>query len=140
MGLDISSKSSLVYHFGYGGLHYIRFMAYRFCGGTKDFSGYSAMHGYSGPSAYDWCFVVACQQFPNLMFHSDAEGTYTKRGRANPLDGRLLTGSSTGLLRELERMEEFSKTFDLCRTDSYEALLALVRDVVKNHDGRLTLC
>ena len=142
MGLDISSKSHLQYHAGYGGLHYIRFMAYKFCGGPREFSTFEGGGFGAKEQTYDWCFIVACLEFPNLMMHSDAEGSYGRRGKVNPMNGALDSGSSPGLLRELERLEEFAKTFEerfQMRTDTYYMLLALVQDVVHNHDGRLEL-
>lgn len=58
------------------------------------------------------------------------------------MNGALETGSSPGLLRELERLEDFARTFEAehkVRTDTYYMLLALTRDVVRNHDGRMEL-
>lgn len=60
MGLDIRSKSALQYHAGYGGLHYIRFMAYKFCGGPRDFVKFEGGGYGTDPGHYDWCFIVAC--------------------------------------------------------------------------------
>ncbi len=135
MGLDISSKSSKEYHFGYGGIHYVRYYAYKVCGGEKDFIGYSNM---ARDDSYDWEGVLAHALFPNLMIHSDCEGSYTLKGKVNPFVSRdLYTGNSTELLKELQFIIKKYKQ-DGVRDDSLKALYALVKDVVKNHNGKLT--
>lgn len=136
MGLDIYSKSHHEYHASYGGIHYIRWHAYRFCGGEKKYSDWMADH-HEGKS-YDWCEIVAAVTFPNLLLHSDCDGTYTRNGRVDAMNGDLLTGNSVQLLRELRRLKPFMEACKCSvRHDTFEMLLPLVEDVVTNHDGRI---
>ena len=143
MGLSISSKSKLEFRASYGGLHYIRYIAYVHCGGERspiEFEGGDIVQRYQrGSESYDWAFVIACVEFPNLMMHSDCDGRYTKNGRIQPLtDWQLQGGNSVQLLRELERLKDTAESLrDKHRVDTYDMLLALVRDVVNNHDGRI---
>lgn len=136
MGLDISSKSKYQYHFGYGGIHYVRFFAYKYCQGTKDFAGYMKMYD---AADYDWGIIETYMRFPNLMYHSDAQGSYTLRGQIAPIGATdWYTGNSLELLRELEVIKRnLKKIAGDVRTDSFSALYLLVKDVVKNGDGKL---
>lgn len=143
MGLDISSQSKLDYHASYSGLHCVRWFAYLHCGGKSDAMIFERGRTPDGQEGrYDWAFVVACVTFPNLMMHSDCDGSYTRNGRVNALDGNLKRGNSVQLLRELRLLRptvDAHKDGDV-RTDTYEMLLALVEDVVENHNGTLRFC
>lgn len=146
MGLDISSKSSHTYHASYGGLHQIRFLAYKSMGGLLDFSTWHHQQA-EGGSEYD----RTLEKFPNLLWHSDCDGAYTRRGKVASFEDPkgLQTGSSVGLLKELELIKD---TLNLQRpkdswTDnqSYTAnlfymLYDVVKDVVENYDGRIEFC
>lgn len=147
MGLSIASKSRHQYHAGYGGIHAVRYFAYLHCGGERsavDFQGSTVDRWTNGGGPiYDWAFVVACAAFPNLMLHSDCDGDYSLKGRVDPLDSSLQHGNSRELLKELQKLKRTvdaeSKSRNL-RRDTYDMLLRLVRDVVKNHDGYLRFC
>jgi len=141
MGLDIYSKSSnKSYHFGYSGIHQLRYIAYRVVGGDKTFSGYMRMGDERPEGCFDFCYTCACYHFPNLMFHSDCEGTYTKRGKVLT-DEHLLKGNSKGLLKELEALNTLADREnakgEIRWDDIFPQLYELVKDVVENGDGKL---
>ena len=146
MGLDISGPNTH-YHHSYAGLHYIRYMAYLYCGGERSYGAWMdlRMSGAFGERVYDWCTIIAHQQFPNLMFHSDCGGKYTIKGKCNPLDGRLESGNTRDLLRELVRLRRVAKRVKdgkvdgFSRHESYYSLLAVVRDSLKHGNGTLRL-
>ena len=133
MGLDIGAPNK-PYHASYGGLHEVRFAAYRYCGGEKDFAAYMGM---SRGAGYDWCFCIACQQFPQLVFHCDCEGHYTPKGKLDPLDGRLIKGNTYALMAELSRLRRWWRTNKEQGTPfcPLEMLHDCVRDIIKNGDG-----
>lgn len=157
MGLDISGKiSKKEYHAGYGGLHLVRWMALIYCGLPKEISGSTSftwdtspfLHGYvmggkELPSPEEmrtilWSFQRCGYEFPNLIFHSDCDGSYTKTGKVfNRPD--LMSGNSIGLLRELEILKEDIHTFDKesNAVRIFNMLYELVFDEVNNGKGVL---
>ena len=138
MGLDINSKSKFKYHASYGGIHHIRYLAYLICGGEKDYGSFMSMNdGYfSEPyveyphqnvklkeSHFDWGYFIHLLKFPNLTWHSDCGGTYTKNGKVESFseDSELLTGNSIELLKELKIIGKYKKN-------------------TQRNDGILTIC
>jgi len=156
MGLYIYSKSSKkTYQRSYGGLHRLRWVAYKICGGDKDFGGFMLMFdgwfseeyvkseyielGVKLPTGhYDWGYIVALQEFPNLMWHDDGDGIYTLRGRVAKFSEEPLTGNSKQLLKELRILRKKGKKFFTPRIEEiFKDLYKLVRDVVENGDGKI---
>ena len=111
MGLDITcGKSTKTYHASYGVLHQIRWLALVACGYPQDRRDiYPSCHVVPAeitPGQINdmmWATVQAGHLFPNLLLHSDCEGTYTKRGKIDL--ARCMTGNSRGLLKELRLLE-----------------------------------
>ena len=158
MGLRISSKSSKKkYNCGYSGIHKLRWIAYKICDGEKDFSDflmmqkgylnnkllkvpvpYDEMLGFKEPH-YDWSYIMTLQEFPNLMWHSDCDGTYSKNEKIAPLDKTPLTGNSRELLSELKILKKKSLPFrKYIQWDRiFNQLYNLVEDVVEKGDGKL---
>jgi hypothetical protein len=136
MGLSIYSKSKYEYHYPYSGLSRIRFVAFIISGGKLDFADF-IQH-----LKYDWAYQVMSINFPNLVFHSDCEGSYTLKGKIGGKD--LMTGNSKELLKELRCLRRGFKKISI-DDDGYtkrilDDLYKLVNDVVKNHDGRIRFC
>lgn len=120
MGLDIYARSTNGHiSGGYERLHYTaRYLALVYCGMPEyldDKNEVPTMCIYMYPFTYGkdinvkkmQMFFYAIQisgiEFPNLLLHSDCEGTYTKIGNLD-LDGDLMTGNSIKLLKELEKI------------------------------------
>jgi len=164
MGLRISSKSSKKeYNFGYSGLHQIRWIAYKICGGEKNYVEFMSMQdgtlhrkNFEYPDCesfdkdtlfmlkephYDWSYIAALQKFPNLMWHSDCDGTYSKNGKVASLDKTPLTGNSEGLLSELKILKKKGLRFrKKIRWDEiFNQLYDLVESVVEQGSGELIL-
>ena len=164
MGLIVSGKSSKKeYNFGYSGLHQIRWIAYKICGGKKNYVEFMSMHNgllhkkdFKYPDCesfsenilfilkephYDWAYLVALQKFPNLMWHSDCDGIYSKNGKVAPLDKTPLTGNSRELLSELEILKKKSLPFrkEIRWNKIFNQLYDLVEDVVEKGDGKVIL-
>jgi len=150
MGLDVSgSKTEKTYHAGYGGLHLIRWLAMVSLGlptKIKDQSTFSAVSG-SITLQKDWyqdeCSTVLYYVqasgyfFPNLMFHCDCDGSYTKNGKIFKGSG-LLSGNSTELLKELEYLKKNmpKKSDETARAiDLFKMFYDVVKDEVVNGDG-----
>lgn len=75
-------------------------------------------------------------RFPNILFHSDAEGTYTKTGKVNLQT--YMSGNSIELLEELKIL----LGSDILKNKSYEYHQGciqdfhdLVEDIITNGDG-----
>lgn len=118
MGLDIHARATGGHlSGGYSRLHYTtRYLALKFCA-MPDFlddkDDVSAMSYFMYPytegkylsnsklTKFNYSLMLVGRLFPNIMFHSDCGGTYTKDGQLD-LDGGLLTGNSIELLKELE--------------------------------------
>ena len=164
MGLRISSESSKKeYNFGYSGLHQIRWIAYKIHGGKKNYVEFMSMQNgalhrkdFKYPDCesfnkdilfmlkephYDWSYIMALQKFPNLMWHSDCDGTYSKNGKVASLDKIPLTGNSRGLLSELKILKKKSLPFrkEIRWDEIFNHLFGLVDDVVEKGDGKLIL-
>lgn len=162
MGLDIYGKvSKKEYHLSYSGLHLVRWLALLVCGLPKEICGDTSftwatspfLHGYvmkgkelPSPELMRtilWSFQQVGYLFPNLMFHSDCDGTYTKTGKVLQ-NHELLTGNSIGLLKELEDLkEELKLNPDLVDKESraigvFNTLYDLVQDEVKNGKAHLS--
>jgi len=158
MGLDIHPRTSKKgYHASYHALHGVRWLALISAGfpeniGDKKESSYRSYPGYyvipNGLTADNLkdmvhAAVVAGHLYPNLMLHSDCEGSYTKRGKVNVFGG-WLTGSSTKLLAELEALKE--RTPARLKDNgpgtpwwTFKMLYELVKDEVKKGTGYLSL-
>lgn len=138
MGLDIETNSELHYHRSYSALHTIRWMAYRQCGGEKDFADLMGMvNPYKGRPSSDKAWDIASRKFKNLILHSDCEGSYTRKGKVNIKTG--MTGNSIELLKELELLEKniFIFTGHEHIENSFGLLLRVVKQIVENEDGRI---
>lgn len=143
MGLDIQSKSDKEYHASYGGLHQIRWMAYKSVHGVRD---YAMWHELYRTGDQDSRNELAEKDYPNLMLHSDCDGGYTPDGKVSTDGGEAYqTGNSVQLLKELEtikqRLDEHPNKYIIDRYwDRFNMLYDLVKDVVENHDGVLEFC
>lgn len=144
MGLDILSASEKDYHFSYHGLHEIRYMAYRSIGGKLDEREWYKEQANETTETPEYDKALA--KFPNLYWHSDCDGKYTRRGRVESFDkpGNLQTGNSVGLLKELQFVKD-----NLPVNDSFagyhewmifNAFYDVVKDVVENYDGVIQFC
>lgn len=151
MGLYITGKvSKKECNFSYSNLHRIRFLALLCCNiplkiGNKDSERlikhffFLPTEEYPNPdemTEFLWSVQQAGYYFPNLMFYSDCEGSYTNRGRVFSKPGQL-SGSSGGLLKELESLKrELPEKFKQGRAwEDFNKLYALVDDEVKNGKG-----
>lgn len=139
MGLYIHSESSFEYGYSYSGLHYIRWMAHRSIGGTMDFSEFMESQRCENEE-----YIKTRDKFPNLLWHSDCDGTYTLRGKVEPFDtsGDLLHGNSRGLLEELKFIkEELPKLNDPEISERYwyvfDMFYNVVKDTVENCNGKI---
>lgn len=150
MGLDIiGSKTDKEYHMGYSAIHLVRYLALLDCGWPEDIDGWPGF--YVLPQNLDAAkfrqIVTALQMaghiYPNLLLHSDAEGTYTKTGKVclDECKDAWMTGNSLGLLRELEdleantsadRREKYPRAWEV-----FGALFSLVKDEIRNGGGHL---
>ncbi len=163
MGLDISSKSKIEYSAGYSGLHLIRYLAYKYCGGEKEYADFMGMQdgiiqagiveygineGFSHIKLrephFDEPYIYALDKFRNLFWHSDSSGEYTKDGKTPEFGDEenedLLTGNSVQLLKELEILDKNRETIDDKNQKSwklFDTLYSLVKDTVENYDGRI---
>lgn len=161
MGLDIcGKKSELRYHYSYSGLHFVRWLALLVLGAPKKFgkdeSDYTTFHWISHgcisimrefekptvEQLRDWQWAVqrSGYYFPNLMFHSDAEGSYTPRGKVlGEKDEYLLKGNSKKLLEELklinEHIDDEIKNANPRGCEVFKTLFELVKDEVENGDA-----
>lgn len=128
MGLDITCpKSKHGYHRSYGALHELRKAAYMLCGGPSDDTGFLKTED------FNWWHVLAAGRFPNLILHSDCQGTYTMKGRVGYESEDLLTGSLPGLLSELKELRKYvyqpgSRLFGRVDLATLNDFLAVVRD------------
>lgn len=164
MGLDIhGKKSDLGCHFNYSGIHFVRWLAVLICGAPHRFgnedSNYTTFHWETSgcPSImkpfelptqdqltnWNWALKCTGYYFPNLMFHSDAKGSYTPRGKVFKKEG-LLSGNSKGLLKELNLIEEEMTDKIKCQNprgyEIFKTLHTLVKDEVENGDAVLEFC
>jgi hypothetical protein len=116
MGLDAGGLvTDKTYHAGYGALHLVRWLALVDCGFPEEIGGKSSLSHYpgfyvlpEGMTAKDlanmvWASNLAGHLYPNLLLHSDCEGGYTRRGSVDV--ETFMTGSSVGLLQELEALK-----------------------------------
>ena len=153
MGLDIcGKKSDKNYHYGYSGLHLIRWLGLISLGLPVKIKGEDTFCALSGGWKFkkDWyqdeeqtvlgCVQLSGKFLPNLMFHSDCEGTYTKSGRISFDD--LMTGNSIGLLKELNYIKtnvDFKKEphKGSRAVEVFNTFYELVNDEVKNGVGHI---
>lgn len=142
MGLAILSQSEYEYHYSYSGIHKVRYLAYKYCGGEKDFVDFMEMGREN--KEFDWPYIVALDKFRNLLWHSDCEGTYSREETTEPLDSKvgLEHGNSIGLLRELDLLKQYQKetTGSENAWEVFNNLFNLVKDCVENYDGKLEFC
>ena len=158
MGLDISGEvSEKDYHYGYSGIHQVRWLGLLCMGMPEKLeSGQDSFlvmsHPYfdnpmhpeeqiPSPGGFQelfWWIMMAGYYLPNLMFHSDAEGTYTKRGKVFAKHG-LESGNSVGLLKELEFIKRDTKEDikKLLAWEIFNSLYELVKDEVENGKGKI---
>lgn len=155
MGLDACGKvSRKKYHWGYSGLHQIRWLALLALGMPQEIKGNSTFCALSGGWKLQdgwyqdeertilWYVQLSGKYFPNLMFHSDCEGTYTKTGRLD-LNGKLMRGNSRSLLKELQMIKDsenlknnhlkLGKAMEI-----FDMFYDLVKDEVENGKGHIT--
>lgn len=143
MGLYIRSASDKEYSFSYSGLHAIRYMAYKTQDGKSDYGEWQKMQDQSIQP--DWAYALCLLFYPNLMWHSDCDGTYTLRGKIDLEKGILHTGNSKQLLWELNDIKEMlTKEPDASLSEHdwarFNALRDLVDDCVTNYNGRIEFC
>lgn len=154
MGLWITGKGSKKeYSRSYFALHLVRWLALRICGLNEKIAGKTSFSylndAYINKDAIPtpdemlnlvWANRVAGHFYPNLLFHSDCEGSYTKKG-AVLKNENLLTGNSIGLLKELKKLKrEKPKKIsmdDERAWDTFNTLYELVKDEVENGEGIL---
>lgn len=147
MGLDITGKSSeFTYHGSYHGLHLIRWLAMVNCGLPRKIEDRDSFALVIAPFPrtviLNQIAIDAIQKsgyfYPNLMFHSDCEGNYTKNGKIFKYSS-LETGNSIKLLKELRELNDSSereKEDEHC-WDYFDMLHKLVEDEVENGKGHL---
>lgn len=96
MGLDIHTGKN-DYHASYHGLHMVRLLACVVVGDVKP-----DIH-YPNRDVFSWGELFTSARFPNLMLHSDCEGTYTMNGKWG--DEQLLNGNLPELVKELRDLK-----------------------------------
>lgn len=156
MGLDIFGKKTNGHLSGsYSSLHHnTRYLALLFCGMPKYLDNenkHSSFVYYMSKYSEDKVFSTRLMNsffysiqlsghlFPNIMLHSDCEGTYTKNGKLD-LDGNLMTGNSIKLMNELETLvsEPEFQTEEYSRHMEYtKAFYELVKDEINNGCGTI---
>lgn len=155
MGLDIEgSVSKKNYCQGYHGLHSVRWLALLNCGLPREVNGEQTHSWATGPWLHGfvregkelptieqmqtilWAFQLSGYHYPNLMFHSDCEGSYTKSGKVFKTKD-LMSGNSLGLLKELKILkEDIPEDMRESRAVGvFNMLYELVYDEVKNGKG-----
>ena len=148
MGLDIrGEKTGGHWHGSYSTLHWsVRYLALKACGlpdviGERNGEEITGMQYYMHPWSYGatldtdkirqvlFAAQVAGHLYPQVLLHSDCDGSYTRRGKI--LGADLLTGNSKKLLAELESLcETFAGTED--ESSRQYALTKDLRDLVKD--------
>lgn len=116
----------------------LRWYAYRVAGGNKDFGPFVMMHGpVDGKPSFDWGFIYASHQFPQLYWHIDFDGTYTRRGRLRKVDGNSVftTGNSLKLLKELRVIRGVTFLRNDPRWVDFERFVDDLERVVSTGDG-----
>lgn len=141
MGLSIRSKSENTYDAPYSALHRVRYMAYAAAGGREDYVTY---HKNYTSDTVERAFMDANLAYPNLMWHSDCDGTYTPDGKVGSYIevDNLMTGNSVELLAELKDITERLQPENHPVDNEYDwntmtALYDIVEDTVENYDGVL---
>jgi hypothetical protein len=156
MGLDIhGEKTGGHMGYSYSRLHYnARYLALIFCSMPEfldEEKEVSAIGFYMNPftdgkrlnisklQQFIYAVQISGIEFPNLLLHSDCEGTYTKRGKIDT-DGQLMTGNSVGLMKELEKIVN-EKEF---QTEKYTQQMAytksfyeLVKKEIEEGSGKI---
>lgn len=155
MGLGIyGAVTKKQYHAGYSGLHLVRWLALLTCGFPEQIGGKPSYCAYptiyvlpEGLTAKDAQNMMYANQmssaiYPNLMLHSDCEGTYTRGGKVNPKADGWKTGNSVKFLEELETLgKELPDAHKTGRPwELYTDLYELVKDEVKNGKGVIKFC
>ena len=151
MGLDAyGKKSKKKYHWGYSGLHLIRWLALLSLGMPKEIKGESTFCALSGGWKFKkdwyqdeertvlWFVQMSGHYFPNLMFHSDCDGAYTKTGKF--LGNKLQSGNSKKLLEELESIKKNLKPCNETERafECFNLFYDLVKDEVENGEAHIT--
>jgi hypothetical protein len=153
MGLDAGGLvTKKTYHAGYGALHLVRWLALVDCGFPEEIGGKSTLSYYpafyvvpEGLTAKDlanmvWASNLAGHLYPNLLLHSDCEGSYTRRGAVDVQT--FMTGSSVGLLQELEALKSCAAGKKHLKSHArlgevFTMLYEMVKDEVKNGKGHI---
>ena len=152
MGLYIYGKhSDKECHWGYAPLHWIRDLALMTCGVKKEFSqALRSVNFDKNFNAIDYLnkyypalkisntdlygLRLAWYYYPNLLFHSDCDGTYTKYGKIMK-DSHWLTGSLAELEMELNLLKNELKKSDIEISETEQKILnefsELVTDEMK---------
>lgn len=134
MGLDISTKSGKSYHYGYSALHSVRSLA----AATQGVAPF--VPAGTDKERFPWSVVVTHAVFPNLMCHSDCQGSYTMTGRVG--DAQLLNGNLPGLVDELRLLKRLSRQIkegELVPDKKWavqvlNSLLAVAEDALKHEE------
>ena len=146
MGLDLSGAPNKEYNAGYGGLHLVRGLALRLHGFPKKIT-YPAVYvvpeGLTGEDISDAYHAaqIAGHLYPNLLLHSDCDGTYTKTGKVLAGEGEntWLSGNSIGLLEELKILENaYPKKERTGRAwEAHKMLREFFEDALRNGNGTI---
>lgn len=152
MGLDIVVKGlgyPKGYHASYAGIHMVRWLALIHSGLPEKIAGqpsyciWPAVYVFpDGFSAKDMQATylplqIAGHHYPNLMLHSDCDGTYSRRGKVDT--ATLQSGNSVALLRELEQLAENTPShLQVGRPwECLQMLLETTEFAVKKSNGRM---
>ena len=138
MGLDIEgSKTKKRYTWSYSALHRVRAMAYYVCG-CEDPEVTKLRFFNKEPQAFE--FSVAGYTFPNLLLHSDCEGSYTAKGKVLK-NKTLTTGNIYGLQKELNILRKKLTNKEMQNIGGYQVFIdlkALVDDEIKLGGNKIT--
>jgi hypothetical protein len=149
MGLSIKGTNK-TFKRSYSGIHHIRWLAMLTLGAPKSLNRnwmYSPnFNTVTDSSKYQELLSSAFLTgfyYPNLFFHSDCQGTYTKTGKILESD-ELKTGNIKKLYKELIKLKG-SITEDLEKENQYAVellneLFDLVDDEIKYGKNKLLFC
>ena len=155
MGLYVYGKTTTKYDYSrsYSALHSVRWLALLACGcpinfknGNSTFSWFKCplTLGVSNPPTieeaenFNYYLILAGYKYPNLLLHSDCEGSYTKTGKVLKTWG-WKSGNSIKLFKELQEIKEKVKVSEETKRslEVLEELLLVVEDEVKNGIGHI---
>ncbi len=147
------SYSKKSFSYSYSALHRIRYLALKTCGMPETVCGkksellvnnfFLMPNELTGGLVEDmrkflWAVQQAGYYYPNLMFHSDCEGSYTKTGKVLKCK-ELLRGNSKKLLKELNLLKDETEEKEKIGYDwdIFISFYDLVSDEVLNGYGHI---